>query len=153
VEARLRSEIELAARRSEHELKLSAVKATSQARAAKGALVATSSLAAFAVIGALALEFGVHRPELRRLQARLDSELATERTRSEHVKALLDQSERRARLLENALEQAPTRPDNPAPAAADPAPRPRSPRPPPRPSRPERRPCTGNPDDPLNPCL
>jgi colicin import membrane protein len=152
-EARLRGEIELALRRSEHELRIATVKASNQARVVKGALVVASALAVVASVGALVLEFGVRRPGLARLQAKLDTDLASERTRSERTRDLLDQSERRARRLEEALKEVQPVEAPRTPAASEP---PKRPRPAPSPARPGstgRRPCTGNPDDPLNPCL
>jgi colicin import membrane protein len=152
-ETRLRGEIELAARRSEHELRLSALKSSRETRALRSIVVATSAIAVLAASGALVVEFGVRRPERERMQASFAAELAGERRRSDGVRELLVESEKRARKLEESLH-------SPAPKAA-PAPPPAvEPARPQRPVRPSARPvgrdgppCQGNPHDPLNPCL
>jgi hypothetical protein len=151
--ARLRSEIELDVRKSEHELRLTAARAARQARALKGALGALGLLAVLVTGGALAFEFGVRNPERARLQARFDGELASERERTGHVRKLLEESERRAWRLERALEDVKPASVPAPPTTLERTPPARPARPPVRPGPRERRPCTGNPNDPLNPCL
>ncbi|HEY3493243.1 MAG TPA: hypothetical protein VGK73_01100 [Polyangiaceae bacterium] len=152
-EAKLRSEIELDVRKSEHALRLEAARATQRARALKGALGAACLVVVLVAGGALALELGVRRPERVRLQASFDGALASERERTGHVRKLLEESERRARLLQRALEDVKPTSAPAAPSAHERTPPARPARQPARPGPRERRPCTGNPDDPLNPCL
>jgi len=153
--ARLGSELEIAAQRREHELRLTATRAVARERVFRSALALTGLVALVALSGAVTLELGVRRPELARLSAENARTLSSERARTDQLQLLLGDSERARRELERRLADPPPAPSAGAVEAAKvPAARPVAP----RPSRPPRgnttaRPCRGDPNDPLNPCL
>jgi hypothetical protein len=151
LETRLKNENELALRRERHALELQAATA-SRAKAARGLLIASVSLALLATLGALALELFVHRPELARLAQTSSAALATDAARIAEVRALLADSERRRQELSAELSRKKHSEESVAPTLPHTRPTPARPARP-GPVTPASKPCVGDPNDPLNPCL
>jgi hypothetical protein len=152
-DARREQEIELRVRQSNHDLRLTAEVAVSRARSTRVAFVCTSVVAVIAVLGAVYLELGVHRPRLAALVDGYTRGLGAEQARSAELKNLLEGEKGRLKTLEEEL-RARSAATECAPPASTGAVRPQTGvRPPSRPPARPARPCKGDPNDPLNPCL
>jgi colicin import membrane protein len=155
LEAKLKSEAELAARRARHELDLRALSESSRAKRlrrvfAGGALLCTVTV----VYVAYAMSKG--GPELERSRAVALAARDAETARAADLRRLLAEAEQRRGALERELAghtHAPAPPITAPPATATVRKPGRGPRPAQHQGVKVSRPCTGDAHDPLNPCL
>ena len=156
LEAHLKSETELAARRERHELELRALALATRSKRNRALLIGGGALACVAALGSVAFALLNQSPELARLRAAGAAARANEEARANELRGMLTDAERRRRELEaeiaaraHAVASA-----APAPSATSPGPRPVRPARPVPPTGPRLRPpCGGDANDPLNPCL
>ena len=156
LEAQLKNEADVAARRERHERELRAIAVDARTKRLRFALLGLASLCGLLVFGIVLHQVFGAGPELARLNAAAAAARESETARAAELRRLLDAADQRRQALEREI--AGHTHDVPAPvvapAASATAPKPgRGGRPGRPPGTKITTPCGGDAHDPLNPCL
>jgi hypothetical protein len=106
LEADARAELEVAARKHEHDLKLEAIREQGRRRRAEQLALVVGALLIASIAAGLAFYFVKLRPEAERMHAVYEQLVQAERSRAEQTQLMLERSEKRRRDLARQLERA-----------------------------------------------